>query len=55
MKVTDATEDIEELEDIFGVEVIELFINTLALQVETFEASRVAKIWEIENTTPEEE
>jgi hypothetical protein len=33
MKIVDETTDVEVLEDIFGVEIIELFIDNLARQL----------------------
>ena len=49
MKVVDETTDIEELEDFLGVEVVELFIDNLAGQLEIINIMRHSKIWEQEN------
>lgn len=49
MKVVDETTDIEELEDCFGVETIELFIDNLVGQIETIQGARKFKIWEIQD------
>ena len=49
MKVVDETQDVEELEEFFGVETIELFIDTLVGQLEVINIMRHSKIWEKEN------
>lgn len=41
----------EELEDQFGVETIELFIDNLVGQLEVINIMRHSKIWEIESST----
>ncbi len=46
MKIVDETTDIEELEDFFGVETIELFIDNLVGQLEIINVMRHSKIWE---------
>ena len=48
MKIVDETTDIEELEDLFGVEVIEMFIDNLVGQLEVINIMRHSKIWEYE-------
>ena len=48
MKVVDQTPDIEELEDLFGVETIELWIDNLVGQLEVINVMRHTKIWEME-------
>ena len=45
MKIVDETTDIEELEDHFGVETIELFIDNLVGQLEIINVMRHSKIW----------
>jgi hypothetical protein len=39
---------VEELEDYFGVETIELFIDNLTIQLEVINVMRHSKIWEVE-------
>jgi NADH dehydrogenase (ubiquinone) 1 alpha subcomplex subunit 5 len=51
MKIVDETTDIEELEDHFGVETIELFIDNLVGQLEIINIMRHSKIWEMEDRT----
>jgi NADH dehydrogenase (ubiquinone) 1 alpha subcomplex subunit 5 len=51
MKLVDETNDVEELEDYFGVEVIELFIDNLVGQLEIINLVRHSKVWELENST----
>lgn len=46
MKVVDETTDVEELQDFFGVETIELFIDNLAGHLETIGVMRHYKVWE---------
>jgi hypothetical protein len=48
MKVVDETQDVEQLEDYFGVETIELFIDNLTQQLEVINIMRHSKIWEVE-------
>ena len=49
MKLVDETNDVEELEECFGVETIELFIDNLVGQLETIHGARHYKIWEYES------
>ena len=51
MKVVDETTDIEVIEDFFGVETIEIFIDNLVGQLEIINIMRESKIWEFENDT----
>lgn len=51
MKIVDETTDIEELEDFFGVETIELFIDNLVGQLDIINVMRHSKIWEQESST----
>lgn len=51
MKVVDETADVVELEDFFGVETIELFIDNLVGQLEVINMMRFNKIWEYEKST----
>lgn len=46
MKIVDETTDVEELEDFFGVETIELFLDNLAGHLETIGLMRHYKVWE---------
>ena len=51
MKIVDETTDVEVLQDIFGVEVIEIFIDSLVKQLQVINVMRHSKIWELENDT----
>ena len=55
MKIVDETTDIEELEDFFGVETIELFIDNLVGQLDIINVMRHSKIWEQESSTEVDE
>lgn len=51
MKLVDENSDIEVLEEYFGVETIELFIDNLVKQLEVINIMRHSKIWELESST----
>lgn len=51
MKLVDENNDIEVLEEYFGVETIELFIDNLVKQLEVINIMRHSKIWELESST----
>jgi hypothetical protein len=46
MNVVDKNEDTEKLEEIFAVEIIELFIQNLAGQLEIIDYYRKLKMWD---------
>jgi hypothetical protein len=50
MEMTDKIEDIEELEDFFGTDSIELMITGLARNLEYVELIRKHKLWELKPT-----
>lgn len=53
MEMTDKIEDIEELQDFFGTDSIELMITGLARNLEYIELIRKHKLWELKPTTNE--
>ena len=47
MEMTDKIEDVEELEDFFGTDSIELFILGMTRNLEYIEICRTHKFWEL--------